>query len=544
MREVAAASVCNHQRADEGQIRQAFGALEMGMRQRLGIASLQDSLSDLDEFTALLSRLGPVFSQLGRYLGTRPDCIRPEHCLRLGETGLVALLSADELRPHFGHLFQDPIPPWILNLREEESRSDHLIHVYRWNGPPEVFFNLVNPRFAEAWPVDRALLRLAARPVAKLWPTISFERVLRQFERSVERSLNLERARQFWKRAELQQLSAAPNQSRFVLPPVADEFCYPGILAFRALPLATSPDPFLEPPADREPREANAGQREMARRVCLAWLHHALKFSWFPESPDVSSLALTADSQIAFLGVSIGGLQRETQGTIFQYLAAVASNRTDAATATLLSLLSAGKNAADFETVRDRFRQVVPFRDGGWDRIGGHESFAEYVFGQWRIATEAGYEAPDEYISFVRGFWEVALMSHRAAPENDVLREALNEIQLFDAFDKLRSLFTFNSLAVQGQDWLRFMMEAPEQLNAIAARKRFDRPIGATSVKRSGSANRWCPAAAHVLVLVSIGSLLVKLAEAGAASNWLCTIGLVAFVAVGYSFLTFFKETP
>jgi hypothetical protein len=214
----------------------------------------------------------------------------------------------------------------------------------------------------------------------------------------------------------------------------------------------------------------------MARRACLAWLHHALKFSWFPESPGVSSLASTADNQIAFLGLSVAALQQETQSAIFQYLAAVSAGRTDEATETLLSLLRPGKNAAEFETVRDRFRQVVPFRDGGWDSVRGHESIAEHVFLQWRIATEAGYNAPEEYISFVRGFWGVALMSHRLAPEDDVLREAVNEIQLFDAFDKLRSLLTINNLAMQGQDWLRFLMEAPEQLNAIAARKRFDRP--------------------------------------------------------------------
>jgi len=531
-------------RADERKIRAAFGLLGTGMRRPLGTASLQDSLSDLDEFIAVLSRLGPVFCHFGRYLGTRPDCIRPEHCLRLLETGLIAPLPAEELRAHLGHRVQDPVPPWILNWRADESRSDHLIHVYRWNGPPEVFFHLVNPRFAEAWPTDRALLRFAGPAAARLWPAISFERILEQFERNVERSLNFERTRQFWDRAELQQQRDSVNQPRLVLAPIADEFCCPGILALRVPPSATFRDLFPESAATIGPREANAEQRETARRVSLAWLHHALKFSWFPETPGVSSLALTEDNQVAFVGLSIAGLQEETQTAIFQYLTAVSSSRTDEATATLLSLLHPGKNAADFETVRDRFRQVVPFRDGGWGRIGGHELLAEHVFLQWRIATEAGYEAPKEFISFVRGFWEVALMSHRLAPEDDVLREAVNEIQLFDAFDKLRSLFTVNTLAMQGQDWLRFMMEAPEQLNAIAARKRLDRPIGRTPAKNSRSTNRWAPAAAHVFVMVSIGILLIKVAETGTPSIWLRIIGLAAFAAVAYSFLVLFRESP
>ena len=544
MREVAPAPVCKHPRTAERKVRAAFGSLKTGMRRPLGTASLQDSLSDLDEFIAVLSRLGPVFSHLGRYLGTRPDCIRPEHCVRLRETGLIALLPFEELRAHLDHLFQDPVPPWILNWRANENRSDHLIHVYRWNGPPEVFFHLVNPRFAEAWPTDRALLRFAAPPAARLWPAIYFERILGQFERNVERSLNFERARQFWKRAELRPTPASANQSRLALVPIADEFCYPGILALRIPPLAIFPDLFPETAAALGPRTPNAEQRETARRVSLVWLHHALKFAWFPESPGLSTLAWTEEHQIAFVGLSIAGLEQETQGAIFQYLAAVSSGRTDEATATLLLLLHPGKNAADFETVRDRFRQVVPFRDGGWGRVGGHESLAEHVFLQWRIATEAGYEAPEEFISFVRGFWEVALISHRLAPEDDVLNEALSEIQLFDTFDKLRSLFTVNNLAVQGQDWLRFIMEAPEQLNAIAARKRFDWPIGRTLPKNSRSTNRWPSAAAHIFVMVSIGILLIKLAEAGTPSLWLSIIGLAAFATVAYSFLVLFREPP
>jgi predicted unusual protein kinase regulating ubiquinone biosynthesis (AarF/ABC1/UbiB family) len=521
--------------------------LEAGERRRQRVVSLTDSLGYLDDLIAVLSRLGPVFSHLGRYLGSRPDSFRPEHCLHLRQTGSVSMLSAEALQPYFADFFPEAMPPWILNLREDAGRSDHLIHVYRWRTQREISFRLVNPKFAEAWPADRLTLPFVEHPARKLWPAAPFGQIISQFERCVERGLDLEREIQCLAYFESHQQQPAAAHPRFVLPQIADEFCCPGMVAIREPSLAVGSHPLHEQKYEDETGESSKptpAQLDVTRLLCLTWLHHALKFSWFPESPAVANVAVTATRQIACLGGSIASLDREIQDVLFQYLGAVASNRPDEAAELLLTVFRRRKNATDFETVRDRFRQLVAFRDGGWGRIGQQESFAEYVLIQWRIATESGYEAPEGLVPFVRSFWEIAAISHAVAPQRDVLRDTLDEFRWIVAFDKLRGLFTPANLASHGQEWINLMMEMPEKLNTIASHTRSQEAAGETFAKGSAPKNQWPAVLAHAFVLGSITLLLVKLAEVGVVGEWFYALGFVAILAVVYSLLTLFKGGP
>jgi predicted unusual protein kinase regulating ubiquinone biosynthesis (AarF/ABC1/UbiB family) len=537
-----------YSRLRKQEVREAFAALDARKRPGLSASSFADSLGDLDDLIAVLSQLGPVFSQLGRYLGSRPDCIRLEHCLRLRRTGGVTMLSPEALQPYFSDFFPASMPPWLLNLREDPRRSDHLIHVYRWSPQPEISFRLVNPNFAEAWQIDRLFLPLVEQPARNLWRAVPLGRIIRQFELCVQRAFDLDREMQCLNDFDSFELLPSPVHPGFVLPKIADEFCCHGMLAIREPPLAAvGSQPLHESESvdtAGESYEATPALLEFTRNLCLTWLHHALKLSCFPEAPTAANVALTATRRIACLGGPVASLDREFQDALAQYLGAVASNRPDEAASTLLSIFSPGKKAADFETVRDRFRQVVPFRDGGWGRIGQQETLAECIFVQWRIATESGYEAPEELIAFLRSFWEIAVISKDVTVQHDVLRDALDEFRWIDAFDNLRELFAPATLAHHGQDWINLMMEMPERLNARSKNQK-PSPAASTPTQKpeSLSSPLWIVASAHAFVLAAIGTLLVKLAEAQVGNQSLFLAGFGAFTMVGLSLLHSIRRT-
>ena len=275
--------------------------------------------------------------------------------------------------------------------------------------------------------------------------------------------------------------------------------------------------------------------------MCLAWLDHALNRRWFPEAPRPASLALTRQGRFAFLGRRIATLENDLQAALLRHLAAVAACRTDDAAAAIISICAPYRSAAGYEKMRTLFRQMVPFRDGGWGDLSRLETLAEHVFAHWRIATQVGYELPETMIPFVRGFWEIARLAHEVAPEHDLLREALQQFRAAQTYDRVRGLFTRANFVSQGQDWLEFLVELPEKLNAIASRKRSDEAIGATVPPRARP-SPWFAAAAHLLVLGAMGLLLIKLAQFGAISEWTCLAGFAAFVAVGISFLSVFSK--
>ncbi len=522
-----------------------FAVIEARVRRRAEIRSLAESLAAVDDLVAVLARSGPVFAHLGRYLGTRPDALRPEHCLRLAQTGSIRSVPPQELLPLFRQHFPDALPPWACNLREDLARSDHLLHVYIWTEVPELSFFVVDLEFRRAWPVDRPLLLLAERVASLLWPHAPFRRLVEQFERDVARSLAPEWDLQSLRRAEAFPPPNPDGRPAFAAPRYAEEFSLPSLLAVRAPRLSAAPKLFNGSRGtgnDQFDEGTSASEMETARLVCLAWLNHALKHAWFPESPRPAALALTEQGRFALLGGRMATMDRDLQAALLRYLAAVASGRTDDAAAAIISICATEESSASYEKVRTLFRQMVPFRDGGWGRLSRQETLAEHVFAHLRITAQVGYRIPEGMIHFVRGFWEIARLAHEIAPEHDLLREASQQFRAANAYDRLRGLLTQANLGGQGQDWLQLMLELPEKLNAIAARKRFDEAIGISAPPRP-RLSPWPAAGAHILVLGSIGLLLTKLAEVGAASEWLCAIGLVAFVAVAYSFLILFRET-
>ena len=119
---------------------------------------LGNSEKQLARFIAALADLGPVFSQFGRYLGTRYDLFRPELCQAFLETGTVSLPNAEDLVLAHARDFPEATSNWLSKLRPEANRSDHLTHYYRWPGQPHLSLRLLNPAFLDLWETDQHLL--------------------------------------------------------------------------------------------------------------------------------------------------------------------------------------------------------------------------------------------------------------------------------------------------------------------------------------------------------------------------------------------------
>lgn len=524
------------------EIRDAFEPI-LGIRhEREGIRSSADLVSVIADFTSALANLGPVFSHLARYLGSRPDCFPPSHCLILGETDETWLLSGAELQPYFEEwLGADEVPPWLANLKSDRERSDHLTHCYRWRDQPDLAFRLLNPKFVELWATDRELLKLIVKPAQVIWPQAPVDRLVRQFKEDIERALDPERQADWIKSYPAPETTLPAPGVGFLRPELAEEFCRPGIVATRDPAQASLLNPFQK---KEKPRTGTTAARpdeiEIGRRFCLSILRQLTRGAWFPRSPSPENVGVTKQQRLMLFGGSAETLESEVQERLFNYFAAVAGNRPDDASEILLTLFDPERGALPFGEVRDLFRQIVPFRDGGMGDPTMSESFSDQVFIQWRLATESGYSAPAELVPVIQCFWRATSIARNIDPSLDLFRESYYEFRWTEAIASIQKVVTAGNIAGQGLDWLQLMMEIPQFLNAMAKKRSPVEPAVSESPRTASSrspAQLWISVAAHVFVMASIGMLLVNLAEVRPDGMTWLYLGFGAFAAVGFSLL-------
>jgi len=492
--------------------------------------STYDHAAAVDRFRSLLAASGPVFAQLGRYLGTRPDCLPPEHCLLLRETGALRLPEVAEIAPFFEALYPDVLAPWIRHLSGDASLSDYVIHVYRWSEHPELAFHLVDSEFVEAWTAARLLLSQLEPTLRRLWPAAPSASLLGQFVCEIEQRLNLSETASRLQKWE--QMSSRLTASAGMLMPsrVAKGFCRPGLLVIRSSSATGIPFPHHSALPVTVPSAATL------RVLCRAWFEQALNYAWLPANPSAAHLIMTVEPAVDYLGEAAPAPPPEFQNAFAAYFTAVAFHRPAAAAEALVSIFHRGPRAIAVSVLADRFRQIVPFRDGGWGRAESSDSFAEQIFVQWRIAAENGYEPPDTIVPFLRSFWELALLVHRLHPLEDVLATAAQEYRRDVALNTLRQIMTPEGLVRYGQEWLSLALEIPERLGPATGDRRFAKTVPASIEERPKSPSLRVMAA-HGFVLCAIGALLLAMQTAGAGGVSLLLLGGSAFGVVAVSML-------
>ncbi len=501
------------------------GADETGDRNRF------DVISAVGKFAEFLADSGHVFAQFGRYLGTRIDCFPPAHCQILCRTGRIDPLTGSRL---IERMSPEAAPrPWMTRLTPDREASDHLIHVYNWDPDPDVVFRLVNPNFVASWPSERELLRLMSPAIRRLWPHVPVSLLIDQFRKEIESSLDFEGELAWRKRVASEE--PAGGHWNMLAPDLEESLTRKDITAI----LRNEPDS-MQSVLDQVPLHPWGSPFETARILCLSWLSQTFKGSWFPVFPSTSNFGITDAGQVIFFGGRVASVTPDLRERLFDHLLAVESDDPNEATSILLTMARAGNKSANTKNLRDRIRQIVPFRDSGWSSETSQECLAEQVFTQWRFATECGFESPPAAVQFYRSFWGLALLCRQLTPNRDVFREALQEFRRRAAFGTIRDSMTLGNVAGLARDWATFMIELPDKLGAIAGQSSAASSSMERDRKTGGDSTfpAWVVIGCHLLVMASIGLLLKEL-SVPQDNHPILFLGFGSFILVGFLLLRY-----
>ena len=498
------------------------------------------SEKQLAPFIEALAELGPVFSQFGRYLGTRYDLFRPELCEAFLGTGNVSLLEAEDLALAHVQEFPEATSTWLSKLRAEPTRSDHLTHYYRWPGQPHLSLRLLNPEFLELWETDQHLLVRLAPTANRLWPQTSLKDVIAPFRERIEQLMDLEAlALSYSHFGGLARKNEMVGSKEFSLPETAEEYCAPGILGVTE-PSSSASAPTARAAFERlwKAEQSDSARIGLARDMCMLWLDYTLKGSWFPMDLSPENLGVNTKGSLAILGGPLAMVSNESQEFLIRYLCAVAANQPDVAADILVSHLRPIRGAKNLEEVQDLFRQIVPFRDGQINKTGEHELFAEHVLVQLRVIREAGYPLDPELLSFLQSFATLAQSVHALSPRRDSFKDALYEYRWTDSLANLRNLFSLSTATSHGQAWLNLMMEIPEKMNLASQGRGITHPTPHSSAKEPSKIARFLfILLSHAFVLFVLAWLVQSFLVHEQGSAVILSLLVVSIIGISISMI-------
>jgi predicted unusual protein kinase regulating ubiquinone biosynthesis (AarF/ABC1/UbiB family) len=328
-----------------------------------------------------------------------------------------------------------------------------------------VTVKVVHPELESQLEADAPLLPLLAEVfTGDEWTDVPVQQAISDFHDSLRQQTD------FLHEAESLTMLAQDSKEfeRVKVPGVHRQLCSSKVLTLEQLSGVRLDElmRFVAQPGD----EANNEARELAWRLCLVWLQLALQGRAFAVDPRPENIVVLPTRQIAFTGGGFVGLPSAAKTALLEYLIAVATEDPDKACTCLLSQMSrAGRERISDEQLRLQFRQIVPFRDGGWSLHAGHDSMAERLFVQWRFASAGGYQAQAHLVSFYRGLFQVAAAAQRLAVIGDPLHEGLENLRFWTTMGQFREMIGLSPLGQSLDKYAALMMELPKKLDDALA---------------------------------------------------------------------------
>ncbi len=491
-----------------------------------------------------LEKLGPVFAAFGRYLGSRPDLLPLADCLELRQTeepeeamppAAIHALVESALAESEG---SQPVGEVFEEIEARPLRCGFLsqTHRARLQGGWGVLVRVVRPDAGEQ--LERDLPHLSVLVVA-------FEREGRSFP--IEPAIaGFQQA--LAARADLQSEAVALRALR-------TEVVRLGLLRLPRVVLSTSHLLCLEllegksleaiEPSLSQPAEL----ADLARRLWLAWLYLALRGKVFPVELDPRDLVILSDGSIGLQGGTFAALPSASQPNLQGYLVAAAAEDPDEACTRLIQEMETAPAGAEPE-LRQRFRQSVVFRDGGWGSARDGRSLAEQLFLQWRLAEELGFRPLPRLESFFRGLFELAVVVRSLAPpDRDPLREALANLRLLSAVDQLGRMADFDRLRRGFEGYAAALADLPMMMDGALSRVAEGKPrlrievdeVSAGVERRRGSRTL---AVALSLALAAVALVTVRVGAAPEIGPWFEAAGATLFTIVGGLLLWALERQP
>jgi ubiquinone biosynthesis protein len=486
-----------------------------------------------------VQELGPVFGAFGFYLGTRPDLWRTEQCLELcaaADSGTALVGVRSHLEAELGM----PLDEAFTAFDDEplEIRRFFQVHRARLHDGSAALVWVRHPE-AGHW-VGRDIEALG--PLGEIaggpdWVPHAFGEALGDFRRSLDLRLD------FRHQVEVGEALAQDARDFDLLrvPPLVRQLCGPGVLV-RQEPPGWRLDTFIGPlsgdPGDGADADmlaqAQIGGADLARYLCLAWLRQALAGRAFPVEPLPHDIALLPGAKIAFLGGPFAALPAASKDNLRAYLVASAAQEPDRACACLLEETVAPEGKSDLYALRLGFRQVVPFRDGGWSLRGDSDTLAEHLFVHWRLMAEHGFRPKRHVLPFFRGLFLLAAAARQIAPRGDALREGLDDLRLLDGVNRFADMMSPDRLDDNLDRLSSVAIEFPKRLDA-ALSTLSDGDLQVQLEGDDGNEGRKNTAVAAMVVtaLLVAGALWFPRLRAAIGEDWLEPAGAVAFAGLG-----------
>jgi ubiquinone biosynthesis protein len=487
---------------------------------------------------AALESLGPVFSSFGLYMATRVDLLPAEDRLELAaiadRPAALPAVARGLIARELGRA-----PEEVFRAIEETPLASRLLsqthRAWLGDGRP-VTVEFLRPKAEESFTRDAELLHLLKVALGGcVGSAPALDGAIDDFRSVLAQKADLQRAA-----GALETLASdAEDFGILRVPLLHRELCTHRMLTVERLPgmsLSEVPPPpsLREAGADAEAHE-EFDREDLARRLCVVWLRQAMLGSLFPVELTPEAVTILPNGQIALAGGVFTALPPESRTNLWGYLIAASSEDANRACSYLTEELAGDKSERGADQLRQRFRQLAPFRDVGWDGGDGN-SLAARLCTHWKLAGECGRAPRPAAVSFYRGVMIAAGLARWLAPDRDSLTEALQDVRLIAGLEKLRAMAGPDQFADQLHRYAAVAVDLPQRLDEALtlvasgdARLKFQMPETAERRARQNSS-------AKVTALLLVLAAFVVWAQSPAASlagAWGDGVKAFIFVVLG-----------
>jgi predicted unusual protein kinase regulating ubiquinone biosynthesis (AarF/ABC1/UbiB family) len=491
---------------------------------------------------AALEGLGPILSSFGLYLSSRADLWPAADCLELGTiVDQASATPANEVSRLLSREL-DSLPEKIFSGFEAEPFESRLLfqsHYASLKNGTAVIVKIIHPRMERQLTHDLEILpRLTDSFAGCGLSDLTFKNVVADFSQSLLQQMDfVNQAHAFETLAQ-----DAEVYDGLRVPYVYESLTTSRVLVIEKLSglrldhVWLSSGDSVNADGRRLLEEVGFEPNELARLLCEVWLRQALRGRVFPCVPRPENVVVLATKQIAFTGGGFAVLPPGEQTNLWNYLFAAADENSDKAVSYLLKGMKT-EAVSDSEAVRHKFRQAMPFRDGGWDSSGNSQSLAELLFVQWRFARECGYVPLMHLPAFFRGLFSIADSARRLTSQVDPLIEGLRDMRLLTGLAEFREMISVSELTNQMDRYLALMPDLPErfdQVLSVAAEGGLQTKPGlADDLAHRRQKDRSTVVLALLLVLAILPLLSHQLAVSIIGEPWANRIGAALFLLLG-----------
>jgi hypothetical protein len=267
------------------------------------------------------------------------------------------------------------------------------------------------------------------------------------------------------------------------------------------------------------------------------WLRQALLGKQFPVELRPEDIVLLPDKQIALTGGVFASSPSDAQKNLWHYVMATSTEAPDRACSYLLREIEQKGRTIDEDELRYRFREIVPFRDGGWKGSGDSSNLTEHLFVHWKLLSERGLRPQRHLLCFYRGLFQTLACVRRFAPDRDPLLEGLQDVRTIVMLEQFQEMLEWHALSDRLDKYGTMMMELPSKLDqalTLMTEGYARLPLqGATPAPYRGQHNSSAVVIALLLALVAVVLLSHHLASSAIGGVWVDKVSAIVFVVLG-----------